>query len=576
MSYLVDFDPATVTQTGADFLIIGSGIAGLFAAIQARKHGYRVILATKEGLEDCNTEYAQGGIAAALAPEDNWEAHLEDTMAAGAGLADREAVAVLVTEGPERVRELMELGVDFDRREGQLAFTREGAHSANRVLHAGGDATGQVVWGALVRRAMAAGVDLRDHVFALDLLVADGVCSGALVRGPDGKLAAVHAPVTILASGGAGRLYARTTNPEVATGDGLAMAFRAGCELADLEFIQFHPTVLAVGPGQAFLISEAVRGEGGYLRDRHGRRFMPDYHPRAELAPRDVVSRAIFTQMREAGTDHVYLDVTHLGRDFLKDRFPTIYRTCLGLGLDMARDYLPVAPAAHYLMGGVRTDLDGTASLAGLYACGEVAYTGVHGANRLASNSLLEGLVFAYRAVARGREYLESIEGGRVEVPAVEPDRDWEGLVRRQARPGPSWTGRAAGWPRLDPGPAAKKFAPAVGQDQAGEGNRDIPEIMEAYAGIVRTREGLEKARELLAGMAGPAGKGLAGRDEWEKQNRLTVARLVVEAALLREESRGAHYRLDFPQPRRQWLAHIIWRKDKEAEVRHLCSDGRR
>lgn len=580
MSYLVDFDPAAVARTGADFLIIGSGIAGLFAAIQARKHGYRVILVTKEGLEDCNTEYAQGGIAAALGPGDNWEAHLEDTVAAGAGLSDREAVTVLVTEGPERVRELMELGVNFDRQEGQLAFTREGAHSAKRVLHAGGDATGQVIWEALVKKAVAVGVDLRDHVFALDLLVADGTCSGALVATPDGELLVVHAPVTILASGGAGRLYARTTNPEVATGDGLAMAFRAGCELADLEFIQFHPTVLAVGKGRAFLISEAVRGEGGYLRDIRGRRFMPDYHPLAELAPRDVVSRAIFTEMQKAGTDHVYLDVTHLDRDYLKDRFPTIYRTCLELGLDMARDYLPVAPAAHYLMGGVRTDRDGASSIAGLYACGEVACTGVHGANRLASNSLLEGLVFAYRAVARGREYLEGTGGSRGEVPAVQPGHGRVWPAGSRAGHGHTLWGRATGaaWlPLPDPGPATKRFTPATGQDDgAGEAARYVPAIMEAYAGIVRNREGLEKAMELLAGIAAPARRGFAGRNLWEGQNILTVARLVVESALMREESRGAHYRSDFPQPRPEWLAHIVWQKDRGAEVHPICSSGRK
>src|SRR6266511_2163271 len=397
-----------------DFIVVGAGIAGMRAAIELNQHGSVLCLAKRE-LTESNTQYAQGGIAVALAPDDSPEVHLRDTIAAGSGLVNEEAARVLVTEGPERVLELLQWGVRFDCDEqGDLAFTREGAHSRNRVLHAGGDSTGREIGRALHRHAsLLPNIHLEAFGFTRDLLLSDGRVAGVENLHPgkpttdslgtpqeDGTPQLVTARAVLLATGGAGMVFANTTNPAVATADGAAMAWRAGAELSDMEFVQFHPTALYLAGAPRFLLSEALRGEGAYLRNRACERFMPRYHQLAELAPRDVVARAIHREMQTGTGDEamVYLDVTHLDPAKLKTRFPLIYGTCLRYGLDIARQPIPVRPAAHYAMGGVRTDLDGRASLAALYAAGEAACSGVHGGNRLASNSLLEGLVFGLRA----------------------------------------------------------------------------------------------------------------------------------------------------------------------------------
>ncbi|HEX8181359.1 MAG TPA: L-aspartate oxidase, partial [Pyrinomonadaceae bacterium] len=383
-----------------DFVVVGSGIAGLRAALEIAAGGARVVVLTKERAAESNTEYAQGGVAVALSDDDETSLHEDDTQAAGAGLCDERAVRVLVEDGRRYMRELIEWGAEFDREGGRLLFTQEAAHSRRRILHAGGDATGHEIVRALLARARAdARIQFLAHAATEELIVEDGFCRGVRYLDPLVRASrSVRARAVVLASGGAGQLYLHTTNPQVATGDGMAMAYAAGAELADMEFVQFHPTALNVEGAPRFLLSEAMRGEGGLLRNAEGKRFMPRYHERAELAPRDIVSRAIVAELERTATRTAFIDMTALDARFLRRRFPKIYDTCLRYGLDITREPVPVSPAAHYIMGGVRTDLDGRTTVPGLYAAGEVACTGVHGANRLASNSLLEGLVFGARA----------------------------------------------------------------------------------------------------------------------------------------------------------------------------------
>lgn len=492
-----------------DVLVIGGGIAGLWCAYHAAAKG-KVVVLNKGSFAEANTFWAQGGMAAALAPSDAPEKHFADTVAAGARLCDEEAVWVLVTEAPKQVLRLWQIGVPFDTDDGQLVLTIEGAHSVERIAHAYGDATGRAIMETLPKAAEDAGVCLMERVTVVKLLMSGGECVGALaVR--EGKAEVWRAKATVLATGGCGQLFAVTTNPTAATGEGIALAFEIGAEVADMEFVQFHPTALAVGEVPRPLISEAVRGEGAILRNVKGERFMPRYHPKAELAPRDVVARAIFTEMQETGVPYVWLDISHRGEEFVRERFPNIYRACLERGFNIGREPIPVAPAAHYHMGGVRTDLWGRTNVPRLFAIGECACTGVHGANRLASNSLTEGLVFSYRAAQALDEWLSK---PLPPLPTnIVPPQSWQG-------------------------------------DEALL--RAIQATMSEKVGVVRDGDGLRQALKRLAEL-GERATGLSRA--W-----VTTAWLIAMAALTREESRGAHFRRDFPQPDdARWRVRLIW-----------------
>jgi L-aspartate oxidase len=484
----------------AHVIVVGTGIAGLIAALEASKN-HDVTLVTKAVLEESNTKYAQGGIAAAMFPDDSVDSHVDDTLNAGAGLNDLEAVEILCAEGPQRIRDLIELGVAFDRENGELARGHEAAHSHRRVLHAGGDATGLAIELALVRSVRKVAVEVHEHTFMVDLVVEDGRVVGVDLLSPEGVEHRVLADFVILASGGAGQLFQHTTNPSVTTGDGVAAAYRAGAAISDVEFYQFHPTSLAVHGNP--LVSEAVRGEGAVLLDSAGRRFMFDVHPDGELAPRDVVARGIASQMAKQGGAPVLLDATALGNAFLAERFPGITKVVEEHGFDWGTQPIPVTPAAHYWMGGIRTDDDGRTTLPGLLAVGEVSCTGVHGANRLASNSLLESLVFAWRAAAA------------LDEPWVALDVPYEAITG-----GPSTDG-------------------ATILDRA-----DLQKLMWDDAGLYRDAKGLEHAAATLDSWVA-LGDSVESRED---ANLLDLARLVVRAALEREESRGAHYRSDFPE----------------------------
>lgn len=508
-------------------VVVGSGIAGLTAAHHAAVSGARVTVVTKSALAESNTRYAQGGIAAVMFPDDRVGDHVRDTLAAGCGVGDPAAVRVLATEGPARIRELMDAGVAFDRDAGgRLVKGLEAAHSYPRVLHAGGDATGEIIEAALVARARAEAHEIIEHAFLADLVVEEGVCVGVdLLTG--GDVRRVPADGVVLATGGAGQLYAHTTNPAVATADGVAAALRAGVAVADLEFVQFHPTVLA--GGEAFLVSEAVRGEGAVLRDARGHRFMIDVHPDAELAPRDVVARAIAEVMARQDGRPVLLDATGLRAtptataDFLATRFPTIDAAVRARGLDWAREPIPVTPAQHYLMGGVVTDLDGRTSLRGLFAAGEVARTGVHGANRLASNSLLEGAVFGARA-------------GR----AAASDSPPPPTARRKG----------------SPDAASSASRPQSAAPVRPLARAELQRLLWEHAGVRRDGAGLARAAQILEGWAAPptAPAPLGGAVDVaarEDANLLLVARALVAAAAARTLSVGAHMRVDTARPAR-------------------------
>jgi L-aspartate oxidase len=511
-----------------DFIVVGSGIAGLRAAIEIARKGARVTVLTKDRTDESNTEYAQGGIAVALSEEDEVALHEEDTLNAGAGLCDARAVEVMVEMGRDLIQELIEWGTEFDREGGRLAFTREAAHSRRRILHAHGDATGREIVRALIARARNEPlIAFLAHAATESLLVVDGRCCGVryldpLVRAPR----ELWARAVILASGGAGQLFLHTTNPEVATGDGMAMAYHAGAELADMEFVQFHPTALNLPGAPRFLLSEAMRGEGGILRNEQGKRFMPRYHERAELAPRDIVSRAIVAEMERTATRTVYLDMTALDPHYLAGRFPKIFETCRRYGLDITTDLLPVSPAAHYSMGGIRTDLDGRSTVKGLYAAGEVACTGVHGANRLASNSLLEGLVFGALAGRAAAEDHQGTVAGAHKGLSVEASTTSLLHHERAQRPG--------------------EISLAV--------RKRIKRLMWERVGILRRRASMQRALWEFEQIE-RAPLGTASR------NFLTVANLIARSALWREESRGAHLRLDFPaRDDEHWRVHSITR----------------
>ena len=528
--YLLSLGGPQPSSREHDVLVIGSGIAGLTAAVGAARR-WRTALLTKSRLEDTTTWWAQGGIAAALAPEDSPDFHLQDTLASGAGLCRREAVEVLVGEGPARVRELADAIGRFDRRNGTLALGREGAHSHARTAHAGGDATGREVASGL-GEALRDGseVELLEHRFVIDLLSDEGrIVGAAALDTATGEITLHHARATVLASGGSGQLYPLTTQPPVATGDGFAMAYRAGAAMVDMEFVQFHPTVLHTpeSPRPTLLLTEALRGAGAHLVDRRGERFTD------ELASRDRVVRAMMEVMARDGVDHVFLDARHIGREQLERGFPTVYQGTLDRGFDLAAQVVPVGPACHYLMGGVATDLWGRTSLPGLYASGEVASTGVHGANRLASNSLLEGLVFSDRIVRDLDRFLNTNGRGAALERALTP-------------PIPAAEGTGNG--------------PVVTEAVTTE----LRTAMAAGVGIVRSEPGLVEALERFAELHGELEPPGADVVEYEAFNLLTVATLVAKSALLREESRGGHLRTDFPErDDERWLRHIVCSLDQ-------------
>lgn len=528
--YLVPFHPRKLPHYFTDVLVIGGGLAGLRAA-NAVDPSLDVLVVTKDALVQSNSSYAQGGIAGVMDPEDRFEWHVEDTLAAGGGLCDPQVVEMVIREAPERIRELIDWGTRFDEQEGRIVLGREGGHRHSRIVHALGDMTGREVMRAVIERTCRQpNIAIWENTFTIDLLTCEGACRGAIISNMHGERMLVWARQTILATGGCGQVYRESTNPPVATGDGHAMAYRAGVVLRDMEFIQFHPTVLYIAGGSRSLISEAVRGEGGRLIDKDGVRFMPRYDPRAELAPRDIVSQAIVRQMEKTRYPCVYLDVTHLDPAFVVQRFPGIAAACRQFGLDITKDKIPVRPGAHYMIGGATVDLDGRTSLAGLWAAGEVTSSGLHGANRLASNSLLEGLVYGAHAGAGASQAAQELSDelkvwpveSPVEPPPAEP-LDLEDI--RNSLKSLMW-----------------RFC---GVQRSGDGLAEALRTVEHWGQYVLTRQ-----------FADPRG--------WELQNMLTVAAIMIQAALLRQESRGVHLRTDFPAlDERRWNAHLAFQRDE-------------
>ena len=539
--YLVPFKAARLPQQFTDVLVIGGGVAGLRAAIAAADEGTDVLVLTKDTVDQSNTWYAQGGIAAVLQPADSYQSHVDDTEKGGAGLCDHDAVDVVIKEGPQRVLELLEWGANFDKQAGNahgLAFTREGGHSFARILHAYGDATGMELAQTLIRTVRGReAIRISENSFAIDLITEDGRCLGVLAL-VQGQVHLIWAKRTILASGGAGQLYRETTNPKIATADGHAMAYRAGATVQDMEMVQFHPTTLYVAGSSRALITEAVRGEGAYLVDRDEHRFMPDYHEMAELAPRDVVSRAIVEQIRKTHFTHVFLDVRHLPAKEFRERFPQLAKLAEAFEIDTSKELIPVHPAAHYMIGGVDADMEGRTSLKGLYAVGEAGCSGLHGANRLGSNSLLEGLAFGARA---GKDAGRGAKEEAVNFP----------LALEHSLPESTRT-------ELD----------------IADVKSSLRSVMWRNVGVERTGERLEETREIIAFWSryvmdkvfDPATLGAASASAgWELQNMLTVCALITSAAYTRTESRGAHYRVDYPaRDDIHWRLHLLWRRPME------------
>jgi len=514
-----------------DYIVIGSGIAGLYTALLAKEHG-SVLLVTKGSIDDCNTKLAQGGIAAAIGHRDSPELHYKDTIAAGDGLCDKAMVRILVEEAAARIADLVNFGVPFDTVDGEVSLTLEAAHSLPRILHAGGDATGEHIELTLSEQVHHSHIELVENCLATRIIVENGRAVGLeTLDDSDGSRLEYRGRLVILATGGAGQLYKTTTNPAVATGDGIVLAYEAGAEIMDIEFFQFHPTALHLMGVRPFLISEAVRGEGGTLRNKLGHSFMKDYSDKGDLAPRDVAARAIVFEMEKTGTDNVFLDVTHLPPGMVATRFPQIYRVCAENGIDVKRDLIPVSPAAHYTVGGVRVNSWGESTIPGLFAAGETACTGVHGANRLASNSLLEVLVFARRIIER------TLEDKKDDAPyAGDPD-----LVYHS--PGKNKAAQADDKPEL----------------------ASLQQLLWDKAGIIRQKEGLSEAVERLVAWQEMLEQP-NNRHSYELKNLVALGRMLAEAALVREESRGAHYRADFPHHAASWQKHIVFRCLKEEE----------
>jgi L-aspartate oxidase len=529
--YLVSFGPKRVPHCFTDVLIIGGGLAGLRAAL-AVDPGLSVTVVTKDDLRESSSQYAQGGIAGVIDPEDRFDDHVADTLSAGVGLCHPDVVGSVVREAPERIAELIAWGTRFDERDGALELGREGGHSHDRIVHALGDATGREVMRAVIDRTRGLeNLSVWPDTFTIDLVTCEGVCRGALVWNPSHGKTLVWARRTILATGGAGQLYRETTNPETACADGMAIAWRAGAGLRDMEFMQFHPTVLYIPGGARSLITEAVRGVGARLVDRDGHRFMEAFDPRAELAPRDIVSRAITEVMERTRHSNVYLDLSHLDAAFVRQRFPGMVATCAKFGLDLARDRIPVRPGAHYMIGGVAVDSCGRTSVPGLFAAGEVTSSGLHGANRLASNSLLEGLVYGARAgETAARDALAEGEG-ELRVPAI-----------------------------------------ANVREPAPDGPLDLADIRNSLKSLMWRRVGVERSAEPLAeAFAAVEGwcryvlpRQFASPEGWQLQNMLEAASLMIRAAIRREETRGVHVRGDFPGPAEAWRRHIRWTRGEE------------
>lgn len=526
--YLVPFHPKRIPHRFADLLVIGGGVAGLRAALAAEPDQL-VLVVTKAALPISNSACAQGGIASVIDPEDRFEDHVADTLAAGGGLCDATVVEMVVREAPQCIAELIAWGTHFDLEAGSLALGREGGHGHRRIVHALGDATGKEVMRAIIERALKQpNLQTWENAFTLDLLTHEGACRGALVWSAKLGLTLVWAKQTILCTGGAGQVYRESTNPEVATGDGQALAYRAGAELRDMEFMQFHPTVLYIAGSSRNLITEAVRGEGAHLVDRRGYRFMADYDRRGELAPRDIVSRAIVDQMEKTRHPNVYLDLSHLPADRVRERFPGIGQICAEFGLDITKDRIPVRPGAHYMIGGVTVDLEGRTCVPGLWAAGEVTSSGLHGANRLASNSLLEGLVYGARA------------GRGASAAAAATADDFRGLPLENPR-------HDDGGEPLDLADIRNSLKSllwrAAGVRRDGEHLRDAIESIDQWQRYVLPRQ-----------FADPSG--------WELQNMLVIARTIIAAALAREETRGVHFRTDFPNTDdARWQRRIAFRR---------------
>jgi len=512
-----------------DYIIAGSGIAGLYTALLAKEHG-SVLVITKGSIEDCNTRHAQGGIAAPIGGNDSSELHYQDTIAAGAGLCNEESVRILVNEAPDRISELVNLGVPFDTLNGEITLTKEAAHSVPRILHAGGDATGEHIEVTLSNQIRLSGIQVLENSLATEILVGNGKVEGIKILDcHTGHIEDFGCRFLILATGGAGQLYKFNTNSAVATGDGIALAYNAGAEITDIEFYQFHPTALHLPGVTPFLISEAVRGEGGVLRNVKGRKFMTDYTPDGDLAPRDIVARSIHYEMEKTGSDNVFIDITHLPPRTVTTRFPNIYRFCLSHGLDITVELIPVAPAAHYMIGGIKTNGWGETGIAGLFACGESACTGVHGANRLASNSLIEAVIFSKRIIKMTTENIKAEPAtGLGKNLYCHLKEDWG--VPATASPGFSAL-QTLHWNKVS---------------------------------IIRNKEGLNQAASELAAWQKMLPQP-ADRPSFELSNLILTGRLVTEASIIREESRGAHFRSDFPQSSPRWQHHIVFTKYQDS-----------
>jgi L-aspartate oxidase len=539
--YLVPFRPRDLPHFFTDVLIIGGGLAGLRAA-NAIDPNLSALVVTKDAIQQSNSSYAQGGIAGVMDPDDRFEEHVNDTLIAGGTLCDPAVVDMVIREAPRRIQELIEWGTNFDEKAGKITLGREGGHSHNRIVHALGDMTGREVMRAVIERTLQQpNVRVWENTFTIDLLTCDGACRGAIVANrhdqkmPSEKML-VWARQTILATGGCGQIYRESTNPPVATGDGHALGYRAGAQLRDMEFIQFHPTVLYIAGGSRSLITEAVRGEGGWLVDKDSHRFMPEYDVRAELAPRDIVSQSIVTQMEKTRHPCVYLDVTHLDRDFVLKRFPGIAAACRQFGIDITRDKIPVRPGAHYMIGGLTIDHRGQTTLPGLWAAGEVSASGLHGANRLASNSLLEGLVYGAHA------------GEAASQAVLEKSTDY----------------------RVYPLENAVVAPPAEPLDLADIRN-SLKSLMWRNCGVRRDRDLLDEALETVDGWRRYVlARQFDDTHGWELQNMLTLSRVMIQAALLREESRGVHLRTDYPGLDDARFNHHLWFQRQEATAAEL------